>query len=87
MKGFSESSTVQKWLVDRLIAMGWSHKPGKQLARANTEVLLEEPLVTSLKVLNSEVHRTPDRIDEVLPLIRMTTEPVNLNEAPLRGIY
>lgn len=73
MSGFSESSTVQKWLVDRLTAMGWSHMPGKQLMRANTEVLVEHTLVPSLKILNSEIHKAPDRIDEVLPLIRMTT--------------
>ncbi|ATO16113.1 type I deoxyribonuclease HsdR [Micromonospora sp. WMMA2032] len=71
MSGFSESSTVQKWLVDRLGGLGWDHVPGKELPRAKTEVLAEEWLIQALETLNREIQGVPERVDEVLPLVRM----------------
>ncbi len=68
---FSESSTVQAWLVERLVSLGWEHVPGKDLPRAKTDVLVEEWLIEALEVLNPELHGHPERMDEVLPLIRM----------------
>lgn len=73
MSVFSESSTVQAWLVEKLAAQGWDHVPGKDLPRAKTDILVEEWLVEALEVLNPEIHGHPERIDEVLPLVRMTT--------------
>lgn len=72
MSGFSESTTVQKWLVERLASMGWDHIPGKLLPRAKTDVLVEEWLLKSLEARNSEIHGHPERIDEILPLMRMS---------------
>lgn len=71
MTGFSESSTVQAWLVDRLSGLGWSHVPGNQVPRARTEVLVEEWLIEAVEVLNPELHGRPERVNEVLPLVRM----------------
>src|SRR4051812_41359038 len=71
MSGFSESSTVQAWLVERLVSLGWTRVPGKEVPRERTDVLVEEWLTEALEVLNPEIHGRPERVDEVLPLIRM----------------
>ena len=71
MVGFSESSTVQAWLVERLMSLGWEHVPGPELPREHTDALCEEWLIESLEVLNSELYGSPERVDEVLPTIRM----------------
>lgn len=71
MAGFSESSTVQTWLVERLVALGWEHIPGKQLPRDFTTPLVEEWLIEALEILNPALHGAPERVDEVLPLVRM----------------
>lgn len=79
MPSFSESSTVQAWLVGRLQGLGWEYVPGdfgKALRPANslprecTDVLVEEWLLEALEVLNPELHGYPEGIDEVLPIIR-----------------
>src|SRR4051794_36054792 len=71
MTGFSESSTVQTWLVERLAALGWEHVPGRELPREHTDALCEEWLIEALEVLNPALHGVPERVDEVLPTIRM----------------
>lgn len=73
MTGFSESSTVQTWLVERLKDLGWEHLPGSQLPRGKTDVLVEEWLIGTLKTLNPDIHGMPERVEQVLPLIRMGT--------------
>ncbi len=70
MAGFSESSTVQAWLVERLVALGWEHVPGKELPREFTAPLVEEWVIEALEVLNPELHGDSDRVDEVLPTVR-----------------
>ena len=70
MVGFSESSTVQAWLVERLVALGWEHVPGKELPREFTAPLVEEWVIEALEVLNPELHGDSDRVDEVLPTVR-----------------
>jgi type I restriction enzyme R subunit len=70
MAGFSESSTVQAWLVDRLVTLGWEHIPGKELPRDFTAPLVEEWVIEALEVLNPALQGEPDRVDEVLPTIR-----------------
>lgn len=71
MSGFSESSTVQAWLIQRLVSLGWKHIPGKELPRDLTAPLVEEWLIEALEVVNADLHGIPERVDEVLPLIRM----------------
>lgn len=68
---FSESSTVQAWLVERLVSLGWTHVPGRDLPRQKTDVVVEEWLVDALERLNPEIAEEPASVDEVLPLIRM----------------
>jgi len=71
MAGFSESSTVQAWLVERLVSLGWQHIPGKELPREFTAPLVEEWIIEALEVLNPALHGVSERVDEVLPTIRM----------------
>ncbi len=80
MAGFSESSTVQAWLAKRLESIGWTRvvgdfgktpRPPNSVPRESTEVLVEEWLLEALEVLNPELAGAPERIDEVLPVIRM----------------
>src|SRR3954470_24146979 len=71
MAGFSESSTVQAWLVERLVSLGWERVHSHELPREHTDAVCEEWLIESLEVLNPELHGSPERIDEVLPTIRM----------------
>ena len=72
MAGFSESSTVQAWLVERLVGLGWEHVPGKDLPRSNLDVVVEEWLIAAVGVLNPLVRESPERVDEVLPTVRST---------------
>ena len=72
MAGFSESSTVQAWLVERLVGLGWEHVAGKDLPRSNLDVVVEEWLIAAVEVLNPLVRKSPERIDEVLPRVRST---------------
>ena len=37
MAGFSESSTVQAWLIERLGELGWQYTPGDELPRESTD--------------------------------------------------
>lgn len=67
---FSEANTVQKWLVERLVALGWEYVPGDKLARERTDVLVEDTLIEALELLNPDLHGFPERVDEVLPEIR-----------------
>lgn len=70
MTGFSETSTVQSWLVSRLTGLGWSHVPGRLLPRDATDVLVEPWLSETLLRLNPAIAAVPERVDEVLPIVR-----------------
>ena len=70
MKVFNEQSTVQGWLVERLAGMGWVHVPGHGLPRFTDEVACEPWLVEALLRLNPVIAKSPERVDEVLPMVR-----------------
>lgn len=70
MSGFSESSTVQVWLEDRVSTFGWRVVPADLLPRTHTDVLCEEWVVDALVRLNPAIAEQPDRVDEVLPVLR-----------------
>ena len=70
MSGFGEAATVQGWLVEELTRLGWSHVPGHALPRDATDVICEAWVSESLTRLNPAIAESPDRVDEVLPLIR-----------------
>jgi type I restriction enzyme, R subunit len=70
MSGFSEASTVQAWLADRLKSGGWDFVEGRKLPRELTQPVVEDWLIEALEILNPALHGAPERVDEVLPLIR-----------------
>ena len=70
MTGFSESSTVQRAIVERLVALGWTYVPGKDLPRATDESFIESHLGEALTRLNPLIGAQPSRLDEVLPKLR-----------------
>jgi type I restriction enzyme R subunit len=72
MPEFTESSTVQAWLIERLVDIGWTHVPGKELPRSTIDVLCEEWLIEAIEILNLSVRGVPERVDEILPKIRST---------------
>lgn len=71
-RGFSEASTVQKAIVERLgnSDLGWTSIPGDHLDRGLETVLLEADLVTALIRLNPLIAEDPARVDEVVPRLR-----------------
>lgn len=72
MSGFSESSTVQAWILDRLSRhdIGWTHVRGDDLTRPVDSVLVEEDVRDALVRLNPVIAEDPERVNEVLPGIR-----------------
>jgi len=70
--GFSESSTIQAAIVQRLARseLGWKHVPGRLLDRTTDMVLVESEVVEALRRLNPAIDKAPERVDEVLPLLR-----------------
>ena len=70
MNGFSESSTVQAGIVQRLISLGWRYLPGRNLPRTNDGMFLDRHLTAAITSLNPLVSSEPPRVDEVLPRLR-----------------
>lgn len=72
MTPFSESSTVQRAIVERLSQadLGWAHISGPALSRARDDIFLEEDLTVALRQLNPMLWDEPERLDEVIPRIR-----------------
>jgi len=71
-RGFSESSTVQAAILRRLSRadLGWRHVPGRRLDRTSDMPLVEADLVEALLRLNPAIAEVPERVEEVLPLLR-----------------
>lgn len=61
---------MQGWLVARLMSLGWSHVPGQDLPRDVTDAICEPWLSDALMRLNPVMAEGPERVDEVLPVIR-----------------
>ncbi|MHC6223168.1 type I restriction endonuclease subunit R [Arthrobacter sp. MMS24-S77] len=70
MAGFTESNTVQRPILDLLVAAGWKHIPGSHLDRHTEDVLLEADLRISLGRLNPAIAEVPDRAAELLTPLR-----------------
>lgn len=70
MATFSESSTVQTWLLNKLQNQAWRYTNPDRLERDVSDVLCEPTLSRALSRLNPEIDEQPDRLDEVLPFIR-----------------
>lgn len=71
MAGFSESSTVQAAIVSQLVDLGWAHIPGKNLPRTLDGVIIDDHLAEGAIRLNPMIAENPDRLDEILPKLRV----------------
>jgi type I restriction enzyme R subunit len=72
MAAFTEASTIQAAVVDRLVKpdMGWEVVEADDLGRDKADVMLEADAVEALQRLNPILAEKPHLIDEVLPKLR-----------------
>lgn len=56
--------------------VGWTFVPGRQLARLESDVLIEREVIGALQRLNSEIAEYPDRADEVIYRLRAIIQTV-----------
>jgi type I restriction enzyme, R subunit len=72
MATFTESSTTQAAVVDRLTQpdIGWQFVTAGDLARDNTDVLIEADVVEALQRLNPLIAQKHELVNEVLPKLR-----------------
>jgi type I restriction enzyme R subunit len=70
--GFTESSTIQAAIADRLSQtdMGWAEVSADELPRQDISVLVEPYITEALVTLNPTIAAEPDRVDQVLPTLR-----------------
>ncbi|TFD28668.1 type I restriction endonuclease subunit R [Cryobacterium lyxosi] len=80
---FSESSTVQAAIIDRLVANHWRYVPGTQLDRSHDSVLIEDELVAAIQRLNPLLADDPDRVDMVVSSLRLVL--VNSGDTGMMG--
>jgi type I restriction enzyme, R subunit len=67
---FNEQNTVEDYIRDILVKMGWKYIPREQLPRQDADVLVEEHLRQALIKLNPEIAEKPERAEEVLYKLR-----------------
>jgi len=67
---FNEENTVEDYIRDLLVKMGWKFIPRENLPRQEQEVLVEEHLKNALIKLNPEIAEKPERSDEILYKLR-----------------
>lgn len=70
LSGFNEANTVQRPILDLLVASGWKHVPGSRLERRPEDVLIESDFRAALSRLNPAIAEDPDRAGEVLSTLR-----------------
>lgn len=67
---FNEQNTVEDYIKDILVKMGWKFVPREQLPRKDQDILVEEHVKKALIKLNPEIKEKPERADEVLYKLR-----------------
>lgn len=67
---FNEQNTVEDYIRDLLVKMGWKYIPKDKLPRQDADVLVEEHLREALIKLNPEIAEKPERADEILYRLR-----------------
>ncbi|MEJ7831569.1 MAG: HsdR family type I site-specific deoxyribonuclease [Nocardioides sp.] len=67
---FTETSTVQTWMRERLESLGWTYVPPDEVPRERIDVFVDEWLIEALELLNPEIHGYTERVDEVMPVLR-----------------
>jgi type I restriction enzyme R subunit len=74
MNPFSESSTIQAALINRLSdpEIGWTPMTADELGRSETEPFVESEVAEALIRLNPKIAERPSRVDEIIPRLRAT---------------
>jgi len=67
---FNEENSVEDYIKDMLVKLGWKFVPKDQIPRQDTDVLVEEYVKNALIKLNPSIKEDPDRADEVLYKLR-----------------
>jgi type I restriction enzyme R subunit len=67
---FNEANAVRDLVRDQAVLGGWTFVPGVDLARENTDVLVESELRDALVRLNPAIAEQPDRAEEVVHRLR-----------------
>ena len=70
---FNEANSVRDLVGDHAVTGGWDFIPGADLDRDETEVLIVSDLRDALIRLNPTIAAKPDRADEILFALAMTT--------------
>jgi type I restriction enzyme R subunit len=67
---FTEANAVEEYLLDRMVAAGWTYADGPALARPSADVMVEPAVREALIRLNPEIAVSPERADEVIYRLR-----------------
>jgi len=67
---FNEKNSVEDFIRDLLINLGWEFVPSKDLNREDLDVLLEDSLKEALIKINPKIKENPERADEVIYRLR-----------------
>jgi type I restriction enzyme, R subunit len=67
---FTEQNTVENYIRDLLVPLGWKFIPPNELPRQESEVMVEEYLKESLIRLNPTIKKDPVKAEEILYRLR-----------------
>ncbi|WEO76424.1 HsdR family type I site-specific deoxyribonuclease [Cryobacterium sp. SO2] len=67
---FTEATTVQQAIVDRLASGGWTHIPGASLSRPLESALVESDLRAAIIRINPSLNADATLVDDVITKIR-----------------
>lgn len=70
---FNEANAVEEFLLDRMVAAGWTYVHGPTLPRSTSDVMVEPMVRQALQRLNPEISAQPDLADEVIYKLRAVT--------------
>jgi type I restriction enzyme R subunit len=67
---FTEQNSVENYIRDLLVHLGWKFIPSNELQRQDSEVLVEELIKEALIKLNPEIKEDPIKAEEILYRLR-----------------
>lgn len=67
---FNENNSVEKYIRDLLVPLGWFFVPVYELKRHESDVLLEDSVKAALKRFNPEIRADPVKAEEILYRLR-----------------
>jgi type I restriction enzyme R subunit len=67
---FTEQNSVENYIRDLLVPLGWTFAPSSELNRQESDVIVEESVKAALWRLNLEIRADPVKAEEVLYRLR-----------------